>query len=57
MCNPMPFEKIKFHQSMSSIKLEEFFGFCLCEVETPDNIMRPLLPVKHQGKTIFPRGK
>ncbi len=56
MLQPMPHEMIKFHNDMSNIKLENFFGFCLCEVTTPKNIKIPLLPYKHNGKTIFPTG-
>jgi DNA polymerase type B, organellar and viral len=56
MLKPMPHEMIKFHNNMSNIKLSEFFGFCLCEVTTPRNILKPLLPYKHNGKTIYPTG-
>lgn len=57
MCNLMPFQIIKKHESMNNINLDNFFGFCLAEIETPKDIMIPLLPYKYQGKTIFPRGK
>jgi len=57
MKNPMPYKIIKHHKDMSNIiKLEDFFGFCLAEVTTPKNIDMCLLPYKHQGKTIFPKG-
>ncbi len=36
--------------------LENFFGFCLAEITTPKNILKPLLPYKFKGKTIFPTG-
>jgi hypothetical protein len=53
----MPYELINHYNDMSNIKLENFFGFCLAEIETPKDTLRPLLPYKYQGKTIFPRGK
>jgi hypothetical protein len=56
MLQPMPYELIKHHQNMSTINLDNFVGFCLCEVTTPKNINKPLLPYKFKGKTIFPRG-
>ena len=37
--------------------LDNFFGFCKVEVTCPPSIERPLLPLKYQGKTIFPTGK
>lgn len=42
---------------MSNINLKNFFGFVKVEVTCPESVTRPILPVKHQGKTIFPRGK
>lgn len=56
MLNEMPLEMIKFHKDMSSIKLENFFGFCLVEVSCPNNLKIPLLPYKKDGSTIFPTG-
>lgn len=56
MSNPMPFEMIRYHNSMNFIKLESFFGFCLALIECPLNIERPVLPYKYNGKTIFPKG-
>jgi len=56
MLNDMPLEMIKFHDNMDNIKLDNFFGYCLAEITTPINIDIPLLPYKHEGKTIFPTG-
>lgn len=39
------------------INIYNFFGFIECEVECPDTITRPILPLKYMGKTIFPTGK
>lgn len=57
MNRSMPYEITNHYNDMSNIKLENFFGFCLAEIETPKDILRPLLPYKYQGKTIFPKGK
>jgi len=56
MLKPMPHELIKHHKIDSSIDLNNFFGFILAEIEAPDTL-RPLLPYKHNGKTIYPVGK
>src|ERR1700723_4794182 len=56
MKNLIPFKVIKFHKDLSNIKLENFFGFCLAKVTAPKDIEYPLLPYKHEGKTIFPIG-
>jgi len=56
MCQPMPHKIIKKYNDMSHIKLNDFFGFALAEITTPKNILKPLLPYKHEGKTIYPTG-
>jgi hypothetical protein len=56
MCKPMPFEIIKFHKDMNNMCLEDFFGYCLVEVQCPQNIKIPLLPYKYNDKIIFPKG-
>jgi DNA polymerase type B, organellar and viral len=55
MKNPMPHEVINRYSNMDNIKLENFFGFCEAEIETPETL-KPLLPCKYKGKTIFPTG-
>jgi hypothetical protein len=57
MVKDMPFKMIKYHHNMSNVNLEEFFGFCLAEIECPKNIKIPLLPHKYQDRTIYPTGK
>lgn len=57
MLKPMPYEKIKTIPDMSNINLNDFFGFCLAEIECPKDIIRPLLIHKHEGKSIHPTGK
>jgi hypothetical protein len=37
--------------------LDNFFGFLKVEVTAPKDLIIPLLPLKFQGKTIFPTGK
>jgi hypothetical protein len=36
--------------------LKNFFGFIKAEIICPLNMKRPVLPLKHQGKTIYPVG-
>lgn len=54
--NPMPYKVIKFHNNLTNIKLDDFFGFALVKVTYHKNMERPMLPYKHEGKTIFPTG-
>lgn len=56
MCQPMPHKIIKFHSDLTNFKLNDFFGYCLAEIITPKNILKPLLPYKYNGKTIYPTG-
>ena len=59
MIKPMPLNLIKTHKNMSSLSLKffnNFFGFVKCRVTTPKHILKPILPFKHEGKTIFPTG-
>jgi hypothetical protein len=56
MCNPMPFELIRLFPNMNNIKLENFFCFCLAQINCPKNMLKPVLPYKHLGKTIYPTG-
>jgi hypothetical protein len=59
MMNDMPHEVIKHHRNMCDIKLEDLFGFFKVEVETPNDILKPMLPFKDpdDNKIIFPTGK
>lgn len=60
MLKPMPLNLIKTHKNMDWIKnnsdFDKFFGFVKCKIITPKNILKPILPFKYQGKTIFPIG-
>jgi DNA polymerase type B, organellar and viral len=56
MLNAMPLNLIKEHKCMDNVNLDKFFGFIECIVTTPPNIKIGILPVKHEGKTIFPKG-
>jgi len=58
MLKPMPHKLVKFHKDLTNFKLDNFFGFCLAEVNCPKNMLRPILPYKSKdNKTIFPTGK
>ena len=59
MLKPMPLNLIKTYKNMISFSLKDFnkfFGFIKCRVTTPKNILKPILPFKYEGKTIFPIG-
>jgi hypothetical protein len=57
MCKPIPFELIRKLKFFNGFNLKNFFGFLKVEVTCPKDIKVPVLPCKHQGKTIFPTGK
>jgi hypothetical protein len=54
MLKPMPLNPTKVDQVKD---LDNFFGFVKVRVYCPKSVERPLLPVKYQGKTIFPTGR
>jgi DNA polymerase type B, organellar and viral len=56
MKNPMPLNLIKFHRNMDNLTLNNFFGFVEVEVTCPTTMLRPVLPFKVDGKTIYPVG-
>ena len=49
-------EIIKITAQFDKEWYKSFFGFIEVEVTCPSWIKIPLLPMKHEGKTIFPRG-
>jgi hypothetical protein len=56
MLNPMPLKLIKHHKNMDNIKLNDFFGYIQVEVTCPSNMLKPMLPFKFDGKTVYPVG-
>jgi hypothetical protein len=64
MLKPIPLNLIKTYKNMNSfppvreggVDFNKFFGFVKCKVISPKNILKPILPLKYQGKTIFPIG-
>jgi|ERR1700733_2009034 len=57
MLNPMPHKLIsKGCIDLSNRKLISFFGFCEAQIVCSDNMLRPVLPFHHEGKTIYPVG-
>lgn len=57
MLQKMPLNILKKHVNADNIDLNNFFGFVKVRVTCPDSVKRPLLPLKHNGKTIFPTGQ
>jgi hypothetical protein len=57
MLNKMPFTNKGYISDMTNIKLDDFFGFIKVEVTCPTSVLRPLLPYRINGRTIFPNGK
>lgn len=59
MLNYMPLvllEVINNKLTLSKLDLGNFFGFLKVEVYCPPSVKRPVLPVKFEGRTIFPTG-
>jgi len=58
MLKQMPNQLRQIHKNMDNINLNDFFGFIKCEIITPDNILKPILPYKdcNSNRTIYPIG-
>lgn len=56
MCKPMPYEILEKGKNLSLNQLNNFFGFLEVEIECPDSILRPILPFRINGRTIYPTG-
>ena len=60
MLKDMPLKLIKIIKNSELLKdlnLDKFFGFLKVEVYCPNTVKRPMLPVKYNGKTIYPTGR
>jgi len=57
MCKPLPGALKKVHKHLNNTKLEDFFGFINCEILIDSNVLKPMVPFKYKGKTIFPTGE
>ena len=56
MLKAMPIKLLQIIIKPQNLNLTEFFGFLKVKVYCPSHLKRPMLPVKYEGKTIFPRG-
>ena len=57
MLKLMPLNYIKYHNSIKKENFNNFFGFCLAEIECPKNINIPLLPYRNSNDdVIYPTG-
>jgi hypothetical protein len=55
MLNDMPLNYVKYHNNIKD--LNNFFGFCLAEIQSPLNIKIPILPYRdNNNRIIFPHG-
>ncbi len=51
----MPYKLIKVHHNCTDLRFKDFFGFCEVKVTCPKGI-RPVLPHRVNGKTVYPTG-
>ena len=58
MLNPMPYEILNNGKIINLINrtLDSFFGFAYVKIVCPLDMLRPVLPFHHEGKTIYPVG-
>ena len=58
MCELMPLNVVQtiIEPDIDKFDIDNFFGFLEVDIECPDTILRPVLPFKHEGRTIFPQG-
>jgi DNA polymerase type B, organellar and viral len=45
-----------FYNDMSNIKLSNLFGFALPQIYCHRTTLKPVLPYKHEGNTVYPTG-
>jgi len=53
MLKLMPLNHIKYHNSIKKENFNNFFGFCLAEIECPKNINIPLLPYRNMNNEVI----
>lgn len=57
MLKVMPLNHIQYHNSIKKENFNNFFGFCLVEIECPKNMNIPLLPYRNMNnEVIYPTG-
>ena len=56
MLKSMPIKLLSIIKNPIDFDLNNFFGFVLVEVTCPKGTKRPMLPLKYEGKTIYPTG-
>jgi DNA polymerase type B, organellar and viral len=58
MLKPMPYNILNDGRmiDLTNRSLESFFGFAYVKVVCPLDMLRPVLPYHHEGKTIYPVG-
>ena len=56
MLSLMPLQLIEVIVNPVKLDLNNFFGFLRVEVTCPESCKRPMLPLRHEGKTIYPVG-
>ena len=57
MLKPMPYNLVNSRLiDLSNRSLDSFFGFAECLIYCPKDMLRPVLPFHHLGKTIYPVG-
>jgi len=45
MLKDMPYKPLKWYEDMSDVNLEDFFGFALARIESPELVMLPETPI------------
>ena len=58
MLKPMPYEILNNGKliNLTNRSLDSFFGFAYVKINCPLDMLRPVLPFHHEGKTIYPVG-
>ena len=59
MCKPMPLVLLETltGKGLENFDLANFFGFIELELECPQSVKRPVLPLRWKNRTIYPRGR
>jgi hypothetical protein len=56
MMQPVPHKVIGKHNDLSGVNVKDFKGFVLAKVTSPEYIRNPIVALKYDGRTIYPKG-
>jgi hypothetical protein len=56
MLEPVPYKVVTKHNDLSGVNVKDFKGFVYAKVTCPENIKHPIVSLKLETGTVYPRG-